>query len=574
MAFVAADWSITRNGGNLDVRYIGDPHTGASPSYATTIELHRALSDFADDEVDSGDDELSIIDQTPSDRGGADTNITLLNGCNLDDTSAEYIYDGSITQDGGDTIYDGIQVFGNAVNVQVIQNGARIDNDFWNYANHRAATSDPASSTTHRFLVKVRTGGVDIDGRRLLGTQREWGTTFTEFFIGGGTNRGNNVLALTANPDNNNQTGEATVATWDDIVNDNEGYSGIDADGNGVDEFYYSNWELGSRTKNNFFERAKWIQVRVGDIGAGGDTRDADQSLYGLAGDIFRGITHEIDIDNPSGTFVEPEGVSWPTGTGQLLAIDSPTTGTKMYIQLLTGVAPSDNETITGTTSSATCQVNVNVTAQTIQLPFVGSSTGAAILGAYGIGIGADDLAQNDLLTDLTGTPRTPPNNVTYTINNTISTDYVISANNNGGDFDFTQLSTNATYNSAGITSVVMTAPIPTDIPPSGTFRIQLDTGSYRRITYTSFSGSTFTIPSTDFSGGNAVTAGNNAFVTYIDGLAGGTSVSATYVFDAPRTLFTRVRNANLGQEIKTFETTALVGPGGGSSTVGRIDDF
>ena len=572
MAFVPGDWSITRNGAALDVRYIGDDHTGASPSYCTTIELHRALQDFADNEFDTApDDNLSIIDQTPSDRGGVDTNITLLNGCNIDDASSQHVYDGSITQAGGATIYDGIQVFGNASIIQVIQNGARIDDDFWNYANHKAATSDAASSTTHRFMIKVRDGGADIDGRRLLGTQREWGTAYTEFFIGGGTNRGNNVLALTANPDNNNVTADTTVATWDTITNVTEGYNLIDI--GGTNYAFYSEWDMGTQSKNDFYERAKWIQTRVGDIGGGNDTRDADQIIYGLDGDIFRGITHEINIDNPTGTFVEPESVSWATGTGQLLAIDSTTAGTKMWIQLLTGVAPTDGQTITGN-GGATADVNVTVVARTVQLPFVGSSTGAAILGAFGSGIESADLGQNDRPIDLTGTTRTPPNNITFTVGNTISTDYVITANNSGGDFDFTQLATAATYNTAGITSVQMTASIPTDIPSSGTFRIELDTGAYRRITYSSFSGDTFTIPSTDFSGANAVTAGNNAFVTYIDGLAGGTSIGVTYVYASDRTLFTRVRNATPGFEIKTFETTTLVGSGGATATVGRIDDF
>jgi len=118
MAFVAADWSITRATGNI--RYIGDAHTGAAPSYATGIELHRALQNFADDATDTGDDELSIIDQTPSDRGGADTNITLLNGYNIDDPSSEHLYDTSVTQAAGAEIYDGIQVFGNATSIQVI----------------------------------------------------------------------------------------------------------------------------------------------------------------------------------------------------------------------------------------------------------------------------------------------------------------------------------------------------------------------------------------------------------------------------------------------------------------------
>jgi hypothetical protein len=563
MAFIPADWSITRNGAALDVRYIGDTHTGASPSYTTTIQLHRALQDFADQEQDSGDDELSIIDQTPSDRGGADTNISLLNGCNIDDASSEYIYDGSLTQAGGNTIYDGIQVFGNSESIQVIQNGARLTNDFWNEPKMKDAVSDPLSSTTHRFLVKVREGGVDIDGRRLLGTQRVLGTVYTEFFIGGGTNRGNNVLALTANTDGNNQTAEGTIATWTDIVNDNEGYIGIDADGNGANEFYYSDWELGSRTKNQFYERAKWIQ-REGSA----------ETIYGIDGDIFRGITHEIDIDSPTGTFVEPEALSWTGGTGQLLAINSTTAGTKMWIQLLSGVIPTDNQVITGA-STATATVNVTVTPRLVASTFVGTSTGSAINpGAFGLGIGADDLTQNDLLVDLNNTPRTPPNNVTFTVSNTVSGDYVISANNSGGNFDFNQLSLNATLNGAAVTSIVMTSAIPTDIPASGTLRVELDSGSYKRVVYSSFTGSTFTIPSTDFTGVNEATAGNGAFVTYIDRVATGTTETATYVFNGNRTLFTRVRNANPGVEIKTFETTSLVGSGGGSATVGRISDF
>jgi hypothetical protein len=563
MAFVLADWSITRNAGNLDLRYIGDGHAGASPSYASTIELHRGLSALADDEIDTGDDELSIIDQTPSDRGGADTNITLLNGCNINDASSEHIYDGSITQDGGDTIYDGVQVFGNSVSIQVIQNGARITNDFWNETNMINAVSDPLSSTTHRFLIKVRTGGADIDGRRLLGTQRVLGTVYTEFFIGGGTNRGNNVLALTANSDGNNQTAAGTIATWTSIVNQNEGYVGIDADGNSVNEFYYSNWTIGTQSKNDLYERGKWIQ-REGSA----------ETIYGIAGDIFRGITHEINIDTPTGTFQEPEQISWAGGTAQLLAIDSTTAGTKMWIQLLSGVIPTDNQVLTGATSNATATVNVTVTPRLVAATFIGTSTGSAInSAAYGLGIDAADLTQNDRLIDLTNTPRTPPNNVSYSVNNLVIGDYVISATADGNNFDFDQLLLNATLSGAAVTSIVMTTTIPSDTPSSGTLRVELNSGRYRRVPYTSFSGSTFTIPSTDFSGDNA-TASNNAFVSYIDKVAASTTESVTFVFNSNRTLFTRVRNAHPGDEIKTFETTAVVGAGGGSSTVGRISDF
>lgn len=564
MPFVATDWSITRSTGNI--RYIGDAHGGASPSYATVIELHRALQDFADNESDTGDDELSIIDQTPSDRGGADTNITLLNGYNIDQTASEHLYDGSITQADGDEIYDGIQVFGNATSIQVIQNGARLTNDFWNQANMIAATADAASSTSHRFLVLVRTGGSDIDGRRLLGTQRVLGTTYTEFFIGGGTNRGNNVLALTANPDGNNQTVAGTIATWTDIVNDSEGYVAIDANGDTTDEFYYSNWELGSRSKNQFYERGKWIQ-REG----------SSETIYGLDGDIFRGITHEIDIDGATGTFQEPEAVSWPTGTGQLLAIDSTTSGTKMWIQLLSGVAPGDNDVITGGTSSATATVDVTVITRTVSSTFIGTSTGSAINpGAFGIGIGSDDLTQNDQLVDLTNTSRIPPNNVTFTVTNLISGDRVLVGPEDGsGGLDLDQFSLNATLNGASVTSVVMTASIPTDTPASGTLRIQNDEGRYIRVPYSSYSGSTFTIPSYDFSGSginDSCTAGNNAFISYLDGVSGGAQLAFTVVYGgSDRDLFIRVRNSTA--LIKPFESTGSLGSGGGSATTGRISD-
>ena len=563
MAFVLTHWSISRNGAALDMRYIGPSHTDTSPdpSYATAIEVHRGLSDLADNETETGDDQLSIITQTPSDRGGADTNITLLNGCNIDDASSEHIYDGSITQAGGDTIYDGIQVFGNSSSIQVIQNGARLTNDFWNQPAMKAATSDALSSTTHRFVVKVRDAAADIDGRRLLGTQRVLGTGYTEFFIGGGTNRGNNVLALTANNDGNNATVAGTIATWTDIVNTIEGYNTITI---GAGSYtFYSSWDVGSRTKNELYERAKWIQ-REGSV----------ETIYGIAGDIFRGITHELDVDTPTGTFsmVAAEQVTWSGGTGQLLAINSATAATKMWIQLLSGVVPTDGQVITGTTSTATVTLNVTVTPRLISPAFVGNSTGAAINpGAFGLGIESADLTQNDLMVDLTDTPRTPPNNVTYTVSNTIAGDYVLSTNNNAGDIDFAQFATNATYSGA-ITAIVVTTAIPTDTPASGTIRIELDNGSYQRVSYLSYAGSTFDVTGTTLTATS--TSGNNLFISYIDRVATGTSETVTYVYNAPRTLFTRVRNANDGVEIKTFETTATVGSGGGSSTVGRINDF
>src|SRR6056300_1612798 len=166
MAFEPLDWEITRSSGNI--RYIGADHDGTAgtngrttPTYATVIEFHRALQDFADDASSSGDDQLDITDDNPSDRS-TDNIITLLGSYNIDDTASEHLYDGSIIQSSGDVIYDGIVNFGNAPTIQVVQNGTVIADDWWNndpQGNSLGLNSDPAGGISHRFMVKVRTGG-------------------------------------------------------------------------------------------------------------------------------------------------------------------------------------------------------------------------------------------------------------------------------------------------------------------------------------------------------------------------------------------------------------------------------
>ena len=554
MPFVASDWTITRSTGNI--RYVGDAHGGASPSYATVIELHRALQDFADDEFSSGDDELSIIDETPSDRGGVDTNISLINGFNIDQTASEHLYDGSITQANGDEIYDGIRNFGNVSSIQIIQNGARLTNDFWNEPAVKAATSDSISSTSHRFMVLVRTGGADIDGRRLLGTQRVYGTQYTEFFIGGGTERGNNVLALNANPDNNNQTASATVAGFTDIVI-TEGFTGIDVDGDNINESYYTSIDIGSRSKNDLYERSKYIQ-REG----------TSETIFGLNGDIFRGITHQWDYDGLSGgNFSHGSAVTWTGGSAQVLADDG--TGT-MWVQLLTGQAPSNDTPLTQ--GSVTANVDGAPVSKTLSSTFVGTSTGTAIIGSFGVGIEESDLTSSDILIDLTDCTRAPPNFVFFEIVNLVpGEDYVLVTANDNGDIDFDQLSLLNTLSGTSVTSIQMALTIPTDTPESGSIFVELDSGNYLPVNYSSYSGDIFTVAPTNFSGDNA-TAGNNSFIAYMNKLASASTESFGTVFSSPRSLFIRIRDGGTSGDLiptKTFETTATLGNAGGS--VGNI---
>ncbi len=568
MPIVPGDWSVDRPTGNI--RYTGDGHGGASPSYATAIEFHRWLEDLADDAEFTGDDELDIVDETPSDRS-TDNIVSLINGFNVDQTAMEHIYDGSVSQNGGDDVWIGLVVVGSVpdgTTLQIIKNNTFEDDataPYWGATSSGIALNgDAAANILTRICIQTRSGGADIDGQRLRVQARELGDTYAEFSLTAGL--GNNTAAIFTAADLNNQTAEATIAALS-ITNNTEGYIGLDVNGNAIDEFYYSDWRLNGDEINDLYEYGKWIQSRDATQAA------AQSTFYGLDGMLFRGITHEIDIDTPTGTFNAVEPVSWAGGTGQMLAIDSVTAGTKMYIQLLTGTIPADGVTITGGTSSATADVNVNVTARTISAAFMGASTGSSIIGSYGLGILPADLTASDQLFDLTNTLQVPPNNVTFAVNGVVVGEdrILVGPEDGAGGLDLDQMSLNATLSGAAVTSIVMASAIPTDTPSAGTIRVQTDSGLYRRIVYTSYTGSTFTVASTDFSADNAAAA-NNAFVSYIDKLAAATSETFTSVFDATRTLFIRVRDG-AGTPIKTFETTGTLGSGGGSSTVIRTSD-
>lgn len=554
-----------------DVRYIGAAHGADGAGYYTVLELHRWLQDLADDASSSSDDYMDITRDTPSDKS-FDTIINLINGYNIDATASEHLYGGSIIQDGGDEIYDGVQVIAAAgAHVEVVQDAAIIVNDFWNSvpfgSSDKGLNPDSANGISHRFIVLVRTGGSDIDGRRLLFQTREFGYTYSEFKING-TSRGVNVVPLTYVTDLNNETASGTVATWTTITNTTSGYNGIDVNNDGSDEYYYSEWDKAAYSINQFYERMKYIT-----------TRGTAETIYGLNGELFRGITHEVQLTTPrTGTFDAYEPVSWGSGgtagTGQMLAIDSTTVGTKMWIQLLTGVAPSASVTITGTTSAATATNTGTPTERTLSFPFCGVSTGSAIIGAYGFGIEATDLSASDKVFDLTNTQRTAPNYQSFAVGGIVAgEDYVLVAPNDGGAIDLDFFTLDGALTGGTVTSVVVNEAIPTWLPTTGSIRILRANGAYTRHPYSAYNTGTktFTITSHDFSTNNAEDDAN-CFPTPIDALAGSTSESFVGIYTSDISLFVRVRDGG-GTPIKTFETTATFGAGGGSATAVRTSD-
>lgn len=547
-------------------------HVSGTSTY-TVLEFHRWLQSLADDAVASGDDLMDITYQTPSERS-TDNIVTLINGYNIDDTTAQYLYDGSITQANGDVVYAGLVVVGTLAsgNLEIIQNNTNLTDTWSSHLN-----ADATQNIIMRCLVKVRTGGADIDGRRLRVQSRTFGYTYDEFTING-TSLGNNVAAISTQTDLNNQTAVSTVGGW--TITNTEGYQGIDVDANGSVEYYYSKWDPGSQSINDTYEYAKRI-MRDG----------TSETIHGISGSLFRGITHSIAYDGESGgPFQEDEILSWGTGstagTGLLLALDDDGTTGTLHIQLLTGAIVTNNTVITGGTSSATADCNGTPTARTINKnSFLGTSTGSAIIGAFGIGFVASELSASDTLTDLSGNTVTPPNNVTFTVAGIVSgEDRVLVASWDGSTTDgqgnpvpeFDQLATSGTLNGASVTSVVVSGSIPSDTPATGTIRVVNDEGYHVRLPYSSWSGSTFTLTSSyNFSGSgvnDSVTSGNNCYITYIDKLADATTATFTAVYSSDRQLVVRVRDGST-TPIKTFVTSGTLGSAGGSATAIRTSD-
>ncbi len=550
---IADDFSVAANG---DIRYTG------TATYYAVLELHRFLQDLADNGSSSGDDLLDITDTNPSTRS-TDQIVALNSPYNIDDDAAKYLYDGSITQNGGDDVYSGLQVIGSvfsaSTELQIVQNNAVL-------TSHWGTGLNTGDGSLLRILVKSRASGADIDGKRIRVIARELGDSYDEFSVTLG--EGQSVAAISTVEDLNNATAAGTIATWTSITN-TEGYQTIDLNnGNGAQP-YYSQWNKGTQSVNDTYERGKWIT-----------RRGTSETIHGMSGILFRGPTHSFAYDNEaSGPFTEDETISWGTGatagTGILLALDDDGATGNMYMQLLTGVAPTDGLEITGGTSSATCDVNGSVTQRTLtKTCFLGNTTGTNIIGSYGIGFEAADIGSSDQLTDLLGVLQVPPNNQTFTVSNLVSgEDRVLVTQNDGSDgIDYDQLELNTTLNGATETSVVVTTTIPSDTPATGTIRVYTDGTVKKLLTYTSYTGSTFTINSSDFSVDNA-TAGNDVFISYIDTTASSTEESFSYVYSSPRSLVVKVSNGSGTIEIVPFKTSATAGATGGSVVTIRTPD-
>lgn len=275
----------------------------------------------------------------------------------------------------------------------------------------------------------------------------------------------------------------------------------------------------------------------------------------------------------PTGLAVELQ-----TGSGRMLAIDSTTAATRVWVQMTKGSIPLDNMRIRGATSAATCLLNVTVTERTLSAPVCGASTGSSLVGAYGFSLEYADLAVNDKIQALDAITRQPPNNVTFTVSGVASGWRVLVGPEASGSLDYNQLTTTAVLTGAAVTSVTFVEAAPANTPPTGNLRILRADGSYSRHPYSAYNAGTktFTITSHNFSTNNS-NATKKFFISYIDAAASGASISFTTVQTATQTLYVSARYAGTGpaytDSIKPASTTGTLGATGGSATISSVSD-
>lgn len=212
--------------------------------------------------------------------------------------------------------------------------------------------------------------------------------------------------------------------------------------------------------------------------------------------------------------------------------------------------------------------------------PF-GTFAGGKFFGAQGVWIqnmAAADV-KNYQLIDADGTTQSPPNQQTLTISNLISGDRVsvfrtVSATESSIN---KSMYVSAAGNTASNTAFIVSTTIATDTPAGttvpGYIRVvdTSDTTATRetRYTYSSWSGSTFTLTGTL---DRTYSTDDTAYVPFIDINATETSAAVTVIYTADRSIIIRVRR-KASTAILPFETTGTFGSAGYSTTAIRTTD-
>lgn len=559
-----ANTAVTAFLSQFTVSANGDIRFSSGTDTFHTWWIHRALQKIAWDFTISGDDQINLSKPNPSTSEALGTIITLLDhttaysvNYNITSVEAQYMFGGSIEQNGGDDRFSGMIVLGttaSATQLQLIQNNTLL-------ASHWGTGKNQTDSNTLlRILVQTISGGVITDGGRIIVKANEWGDTFAVWRTTLGL--GESVASITTSADPQNTTPLLTVEAYTGISN-LEGYVTLDVgDGSGLKP-YLSEWTYGANNKKALYEFVKSILVR-------GTT----ETIYGIDGDLFTGgATFSTTLTAGAGgeLWVQNEVVSWTeagtASTGIMMAVDDPSddTATEMWIHILTGINPTAGTTISGAVASQ----DADVVSSLIPSPsHLGVFTGSWI-GDFGIGFAVAELTQSDSVKPLDGTgPLSPPNNVpvSVTVNGTANSHVILAIKDPVlGGIDETQY-TLASGNNLGNGTLVISEAIASDTPPTGWVLVKEGT-TFEPIEYASWAGSTFTLVGTLSAN---LTAGKDSIVPFFyDNVpSDGGTIATSLIYNADIDVVGWVRHGDAGNAHKPVPIAGAIGTAGLSLSV------
>lgn len=167
-------------GSNGNIRQVSAFVPGTDSRY-TTLELHAALQDMADNATPDGDDLVSILGANPSELAGKRNAsrpmaLTLLPNYNLDDATSQWFKFGSVEQNSGDDLYTGLKVIGSLISsspIFILQNGAKLAK-YW---------ADADVNTSFQVLIKAKASGTLIDSGNITVFSRKYGQTYSHFDV-------------------------------------------------------------------------------------------------------------------------------------------------------------------------------------------------------------------------------------------------------------------------------------------------------------------------------------------------------------------------------------------------------
>lgn len=610
----------------------------------TPLELHRLLSDLNDDPDISGNDDLSRVDPVPSGKATAEI-VNLLSTMVIDDTIAQHMYAGSIAQVGSDTLYSGLNLQVTSPNADtqpvVIQDDG-IVTDYWKNAFMPHSIDGNIRILKRTRDDGVDIDGKRVRGALLEfgdnyffgGTTLGTGTVALALFSSADGNNETIVGTVAGAPYN------TVVQTEGFQTIDYNNGNGATEYGYKLDFGSASSVQAYERTKyiqrrgtaetlfgrdaqlfiginKNFAYDTESANLTAAEVMVWGTevTYSAQAVSNFILGEVVNfspsGASGRVLYDNDAGVtgtiIIDIDGSIIPAGTDTILAVTSGTTanadvvtsntnagsallialdddGTtgNLYLQILTGLDPANNQLLYGATSNNTVAVNGALADRTINNQYIGVYTGTNYQTNFGIGLDATDGIVGDKFPNLVGATQEPPNNQTGLVEGLEIGDSVtvypwngVATDVNGDPLPtFAEMTLAVGLTGASTDLDVGTGNIPDNTPATGFLRVERDSdNNLDLIEYSAHDGDKlYTLVGTAPS---VATIGNTVMRALIDKVTAGTSESYTALFGPGSTqVAIRVLNGSgVNGPIKPAKATGTFGSGGFSVSVNREDD-